>query len=389
MILNNLGAIAAAVRKSITDTFVRSNSADINNPGSVDGSKWDILRGSWNISGNRGTTSSQPTSPTQTSNMPLIVQEIPFENVDILQRSPQPGTSSALWVTDANNWWAVGIETTSITCNCVTSACCGLYGCTTYGCTTRGCTATGCTAFGCTTYGCSTTGCTGYGCTETGCTKSGCTTYGCVSSFTYCSRFVCTTYGCRSYYRERGFTYCSSYGCTKFECETLLARCDVRGCTKYGCLTFGCTKTGCTSTGCTAFGCTATGCTATGCTTYGCTAFGCTANGCVFTTTCTTCQTCYPKYIRVFQSIANQITTLATWFIGETLIGSFRVKTNNNIITAQSYDDVNGLVRQGAEFSYDATSRSPVKTTKFGLVITPANYNQGNSSGGIVINSNS
>lgn len=349
MIINNIGVLAAAVRKSITDTFTRANSSNINP--ATDGSVWTILRGVWTISGNRATTT------TAASEKPLIIQEIPFENVDILQKSPQIGTSTALWVSDANNWWAVGVDASSVNCNCVTSDCCGAYGCTT----------TGCTGTGCTGYGCIATGCTSEGCTGTGCTGWGCNGY-----YYYSTPDVCVGYTCTRY---RWVDSANRLVCVEATCTSW--RYGISG---YAC-TYGCTTYGCNQYGCNTYGCTTEGCTGTGCTTFGCTGLGCTSM-----TTCTTCQTCYPKYLRVIQSAANVISTTASWLIGDVVLGSFRVKTLGKQITAQAYSDVNGVVRQGSEFS--TTQESATPTNKFGLTISPTQFLQGNSSGGININSN-
>lgn len=325
--------VIGSLAKKIIDTFTRPDSSNINP--STDGSLWKTLRGTWSISSNRVTTTAP--SSGQTSNMPIIVKDSAFSDVDILQNSTLNGTSTALWVTDSNNWWAVGIDKVSENCNCTSYSCCNAYGCTGYGCTG---------------YGCTSTGCTGYGCTSTGCTAYfNQPVYGCIRS-------GCTKYTYVSYYQ---YTYCSTYGCI------------TSGVTGY-------------VPKCTAYGCTGYGCTAYGCTGYGCTSYGCTEYGCTAPATCTTCSTCYPKYIRVFQSIANTMSSIISWSIGDVIVNSLRVKTSGDTISAQAYSDVNGEVVEGTEKTY--TPSSPTKTKKFGIVITPSSLEQGSSSGGFTIDSN-
>jgi hypothetical protein len=353
--MRGIVGVSSSVRKTIIDTFTRADPQQVTK--SVDGGRWKNLRGTWSINNNKLESSDNISN----SNLPMVVQDIPFKDVNILQKSAQPGTSTALWVTDADNWWAVGIDSTTSACNCTNYECCAAYGCTGYGCTSSGCTSTGCTA----------TGCTATGCTKTGCTKTGCTSYGCQIS-------GCTAYGCRAYgctgRNSKG--NCISFGCTSY------------GCQSYGCASSGCTANGCTGYGCTATGCTATGCTATGCTGYGCTGSGCTSSGCTQNSTCTTCQTCYPRYIRVFQSVSNVISTIVSWNIGETAIRSFRVKTKGNIIKAQAYSDDDGSTVYGQEQTHDASSSSPQRTNRFGIVITPSATEQSKASGGIRIDLN-
>lgn len=353
-----IGSVSASIRKTFTDNFTRTDPQQVTK--ATDGTKWKNLRGSWGIVNNKLESSDTITEST----IPIVAIDVPFKDANILQKNVGPGTATALWVTDQNNWWAVGIDSQVSDCNCVTNSCCTAYGCTGYGCTGYGCTATGCTSTGCTSTGCTATGCTsGYGLCTSGyglCTGYGCTGYG------------CTRYGCTRYSAGK----CAAYGCTGYGCTAT-------GCTGFGCTSFGCTKFGCTAYGCTGYGCTGYGCTATGCTSTGCTSTGCTETG-----NCTTCQTCYPKYIKIFKSIASVVSTITSWTPGETGIGSFRVKTKGNVIKVQTYSDTDGLTAYGEEVTYDATPENPQKTRKFGIMITPAARDQVKYSGGIKIQIN-
>ncbi|MFM5968477.1 MAG: hypothetical protein ACKOQ8_05530 [Micrococcales bacterium] len=294
-----IAAQMASVRKRFQDTFNRSTSGIGT---ATDGSAWTTLKGTYNVSGGIATATD--------ANYPMVVQDMPYSDAHMLVAMSTNGSSGAFWVTDANNWWAAGLEQTTVNCNC-----------TNY------------------TY-CSSTGCTGYGCTATGCTAYTCSSYICVA-------YGCLGYGCSQYSRGN----CIAYGCALFA--------------GYGCLSYACNG----------YSCSTYGCTATGCTTYGCTAY---AVG-------TTCDTCYPRSIRILQSVANVVSTVTAWTLSSAA-GALRIKTKGNQIKISAYTDQPGTSLIDSEVTY--TPSSPTITKKFGLVVAPASYNQGNSFTGITIDQN-
>lgn len=177
----------AAVRKRFVDTFNRTSSG----LGTAsDGSLWSTLRGTWSVSTNTATF-------TAASDRPLATQAMPYQNADIVVAINGPGMGAALWVTDSNNWWAVGTNQEQVSCNCSYYTCCTQYGCSTFGCTGYQCSGYYiCVAYGCLGYGCSqysrgnciAYGCAlyaGYGCTAYSCVPS-CSGYGCTSGYGQC-----------------------------------------------------------------------------------------------------------------------------------------------------------------------------------------------------------
>lgn len=294
-----IAAQMASVRKRFTDVFQRT-STGIGK--ATDDSQWTTLKGSYNVTPGTATGSD--------TNYPLAIQDMPYQDADMLIATSANGANGAFWVTDANNWWAAGLEQTSVSCNC-----------TNY-------------------YYCSQTGCTGYGCTTTGCTNYACSGYVCVA-------YGCLGYGCSQYSRGN----CIAYGCALFA--------------GYGCIAYACN----------AYTCSAYGCTGYGCTTYGCTAY---SMG-------TTCQTCYPRSIRILQSVASTVSTVTSWTLSAAA-SALRIKTKNNDIRVTAYSDAAGTTVIDSEVLY--TPSSPTKTNRFGLVVSPASYNQGSTFNGITINQN-
>lgn len=98
------------------------------------------------------------------------------------------------------------------------------------------------------------------------------------------------------------------------------------------------------------------------------------------------CQTCYPRYIRVFQSVANTISTIATHALGQVGFGSLRVETSGNQITAKAYSDTNLVTQVGNDLVLTATGA--VLEKRFGITVVPSSYEQGYSIGEVAIDSN-
>lgn len=187
--MRTLYPIAAAVRKKFVDTFQRTSTGmGI----ATDGSKWNTDRGTWNVTPGAAATS------TSASSYPMVTQDMPYSNATVSVVSSAQGATAALWVTDANNWWAVGMRQEAVSCNC--------------------------------TNVCSSYGCTGYGCTG----------YGCTSYSSSCSGYGCTGYGCVFYNRYPPYA-CGAYGCTGTGCTSYSNTCSGYGCTAYGCTASGCT----------------------------------------------------------------------------------------------------------------------------------------------------
>jgi hypothetical protein len=312
-------------------------------------SGWRIVSGTW--SSNSGTLQSQ----TSASAYPIIIKDMQSENIDMFVKSPTNGTGIAFWVTDSGNWWSAGIKQEATDCNCTPTFTCTGYGCTGYGCTSSGCCSTGCTSSGCTGYGC-----TNSGCTETGCTLSGCTSYGCVLS-------GCLGYTCGAY----AGGYCVYYSCT-----------GGYGCAGYGCSNYGCLNSGCTGYGCTASGCISSGCTGYGCTSSGCCATGCTSTGCTSGINGQVCSTCYPRSIMLLKSAISVVSTVATWALSNAT-SSLRLKTNGTEIEITAYSDLSGTIVIDTPVTHTASSGIPTK--KYGLLVSPNSYQQGNSVGEITI----
>ena len=103
---------ASSVRKLFKDTFNRGDQSGIGT--ASDGTQWDILNGSFSISSNKLSASTGTAYP-------LAAVDFPDSDVNIALSGVSQGVSTALWVTDSGNWWAVGIDqVVDNQCNCDT-----------------------------------------------------------------------------------------------------------------------------------------------------------------------------------------------------------------------------------------------------------------------------
>lgn len=336
-------AASSSIRKRFSDNFIRSDSSDIGEMS--DGTLWKKMRGSLGVSSNN------LSATTASSEYPMVAVDTPFANASIEISGATQGATAALWITDSGNWWGVKTEQITTSCDCTSGYTCTSTGCTTTGCTVYGCQQVGCTGgFGCKFYGCTD----GYGCTQYGCTGGyGCKTYGCTST------------GCIRY----SGSFCVAYGC------------KTTGCTSTGCLEIGCTKTGCLGTGCTGYGCVQQGCVVYGCDTYGCTGYGCTGGY-----AWSSCNTCYPQYIRLIQSVSSVVSTVTSWSVSS-VVNALRVKTSDKTVVVEVFGSGDLTNQIGTAVEYTVPSGTQTDS-RYGLAISPSDYNQGSSITGISIERN-
>ena len=348
----NLGS-RASIRKRFKDTFDRADSAsDIGS--ASDGSLWSTVRGTWGILTNRASTSSSA------STYPMATIDMPKQNVTIDLLDTANGTGAALWVTDSGNWWAIAVDQETLTtystcnasnCNAYTNysgSNCNAYSftCNTY---TAACTpgnvyyVASCNTFNtsnCATY--AGGGCSGY-------SGGGCSAY---NSGKTCKSWYATY--CSSWYA----TYCSSWNAATCVAYSYNAVCNSGGYLYYNC-------SGGTSN-CNAY----TNFSGSNCNAYFAYTYGCNP------------VTTYPAYIRLYQSVANTVTQIASQAISA-VAQSLRITTSGSQITTKAYSDTNQVTQIDSDWVYTPTGVA--LTPKYGIVVTPTNYNQGSTIGDITI----
>ena len=308
--------------QAISVTDLLSGSVSSTTADTTRGRRWNFVRGSWGLVSSR-------LKPSNATDYPITVIDALVPDVELNLSDIGQGAGAALWYTDVGNWWGIGTYQESQDCNCTSY---------TYSCN--------CTPY---TYG--------YGCnSNTLCTNS----YDQFDGTYYCQ--TTTQYRISNTYV---FNYCDAYGVINYN--------YVYGYTNTGCINYtqgsnssyvvDSQSTTCTpnySAVCNGWS------TSTSCSGYA-TGYSCE--------TCTgqTCQTCYPAYIRVLQSIANTVTTLATYAIASAA-KSLKISTLNKQISVQPYSDTSLATAIGTELQFDASAAS--ETTKFGLMVSPSQYDE-------------
>lgn len=336
----NLGSFAS-IRKRFADTFNRTDSAsEIGR--SSDGSLWSIIRGTWGISTNRASTSSAASS------YPLATIDMPKQNVTIDLLDTANGTGAALWVTDSGNWWGLAISQESVT-------------------TFSTCSGSNCNAWttsffsSCNAW---TTNCSAFN------------TLSCPSPWTLFFFSPCNggfnTSTCSSFNATSCNRWNAGRTCNRWNTSTC-ATWNSSNCISYGAPIASCTGSGEPQTSCASFTTNCTGWTTS--SSSSCSAFF------EFTFACNPVTT-YPVYIRLFQSISNTVSQVASTTLAS-MAQSLKITTSGTQITTKAYSDTAQVTQIGSDWVYTATGASV--TPKYGIVVAPTNYNQGSTIGDITI----
>lgn len=337
----NLGSFAS-IRKRFVDTFTRADSgSDIGR--ASDGSLWSIIRGTWGITSNKASTSSSASS------YPMATIDMPKQNVTIDLLDTANGTGAALWVTDSGNWWGLAIDQETTT-------------------TYSTCNASNCNAYVYTSYNV----CNAY--------TSSCNAYNslyCPSPWTLYYNTTCSggfnTSTCSAFNTSTCSAYNTGKTCKSYNASTCKSY-NVSNCKGYSTPVPTCTGSG-------------------GSPSYNCNAYttNCSSSSAVFYTYCSAyydytyaCNpvTTYPVYIRLYQSVSNTVSQIASQTLSS-LAQSLKVTTSGSQITTKAYSDAAQVTQIDSDWVYTPTGVS--LTPKYGIVVTPTNYNQGSTIGDITI----
>ena len=311
------GGIAASFRKRLADDFSGGSETGLGQ--SPDGSIWKAIRGQFNIN---GSGFAQATSNDNT----IAAIDMGVKDVEISVVASGGGPGAALWVSDAGNWFSVGIHKQATNCNCTTYYNSWYYTGSCYGGTNSG---------NCIQYGPNV--CVGTWNTAT------CTAWNAKNCTGY------NTSNCKGYYYSK-YTgkVCSSY--------------NGSNCKGYNSST--CSKT---SSSCNMYGNNCASWNAGNAWYYSCTQYG-GENG-----PYQSCQTCYPQYVRVLQSVGSSVSTVAEWVL-TSLVGSFRVKTSNNQIQIDTFQNSDFTSQIDGTLTY--TPIGVNVETNFGITVSPSSYDQ-------------
>lgn len=422
----------SSVRKRFKDTFNRSNEVGLKT--ASDGSRWTIVRDGFDVISQKAVSA--------TADYPIAIVEMPTQDNQVSLYDTAQGSSAALWVSDAGNWWAVGIDQESASCNCQTCTGCNAY--------TQG----SCIEYQVVGYNADTYGTTGYN-------PINYTTYGGNLSYNpvnggnaytnptgggnsyknptgggnsyknpvtggnsyknpvsynsgLATGFVSGGGNCKGYnsfsYKNKTGGNCTGYNPTFRESYRYTVYSKSGGNTSYNPTAGGNTSYNPTNPGNTAYNPTNPGNIAynptsggnpyynptaieptgggnaiNGVTVYGNAIEGCKTYGpdvCTseYTYDCN-CQTCYPQYVRVIQSVAGTVSTLYSWLIGT--VSSSTVIKSLRVKTSGSEITVKAYSDSSlvSQIGTDLvyTPTGVNVTANFGIGIKPSTYNQGYS----------
>jgi hypothetical protein len=360
-----LGGIFTSVRERVTDTFSRTNRPDLGR--ATDGSIWQTIRAGLGISNNRAVAS----NPDQ---YPMSTVDMPFSDVTIDLTNVSPGGGAAIWVQSSDDWWAVTASeklvnipsqtknesgTYQYTVGNSSSFSSGNYFVTNYG-TTPGNT------FFVTRYFYFFQNATGYNTIAANYnyrtnanytyTISGSTAYkyayfGAISGFAWAFRnWSYRTSGTYAYTASTSYTYTSSYTYSiKKLAEYTVER---RNADTFYPIN----------------------------TEVGFTSFIPGWNYITFAPY--TYQVTVPareavaEQVNIWRSIAGELTLVKNWAVSTVAaIRSLKVRLRNDEITVSPYSDGNLVQQLGDNLVYTATGAEI--TTRFGITVSPSDYQQG------------
>lgn len=332
----NIGSIASSIRKRFVDTFDRADSAsDLGR--ATDGSLWTVLRGTWGISSNKASSSTAPSS------YPLATIDMPKQDVQIDLKDVANGTGAALWVTDSGNWWGIAVDQETVT----TYSICGGSNCNAY------------------TY-VSGSNCNSYS-TNCNSTSVACFPPGYLYYYTYCSGTYNTS-NCTGF----NASTCSAYNSTK-NCKSYNAS-NCKGYNASNCNSFATSPQCNISPGYMYYNCNAY---STNCSAYSSYSYYYCSSAFYYTYECNPVTT-YPVYIRLYQSVANTVSQIASQTLSA-MAQSLRIVTSGSQITTKAYSDTDQVIQVDSDWVYTPTGVA--LTPKYGIVVTPTNYNQGSTIG--------
>ena len=296
----NLGAVASSIRDKLIDTFNRTDTT-----GSLgvatDGSLWKALRGTWTV------TSNKAQSTDAASGYPAVSVVMPNKASSIKIQGPVSGSGALIWVTDANNWWAVDLyQSTYSNANYTTNY-----------------NGTFCDAGFTNTANCASS----------------------VTNYCFATNYAGPYCGAWNSNNIRNAAYCRYYYYNSYTYQ------------------YACGNT---------------------CTSYNATNYVCTSSSAKYYTYQSGTSYFYPQYLRILQSVGNVVSQIASIQISDNaIINGLKALISGTTITASAYSDANMTSQVGGSLVYNATGAAV--TTEYGLLLTPAAYNQGNAVDDIVI----
>ena len=335
----------------ITDTFTRSST--VTGLGTSEtGQPWTSLRGNWRISGSNTALSDDAGST-------YALSSVNFGSSDsTVQVAVSPGTGTAFWVTDANNWWAAISYTTSSTVSvpysyscqsCVNTTC---YGCSSYTCS--------CGDGSPPTYTCPC----GNGSPGSPGTPASGDTYNCLCPTSTAHQVDCgsTCSSCSGLCPGGGPAGCT--GCIgTAPARTCFGNCYYKD-SNCACNN-GSPGTPATPAVADTMNCSCNNGTAS--TTNCCCSYGYACQSCT-TTTCTGVQdvTTYYYWLRLISSVGGTVSTPTSDINLGSSPAAIRVTTLGNTITARAYSNTNYATQLGSTLTF--TPSSPTKGTSVGIL---------------------